>query len=569
MKLKGIAASEGIAIAKVLKLVDEPFDLTKRLILNVEDEVSYYHDIIKQTTDQLKTLALHVEKKISADAAKIFEAQLLMANDPEVIREVEELIRNESVNLAYALTHVLHKYEKLFESIHDAYLKERVLDLKDVFNRMLKNVYQLPIQDLAAIDEPVILIAYDITPSQASQLDKHVILGFATISGGKTSHSAIIAKMLDVPAVVGIPDLYENLENGETIVIDGFKGELITKLSEKTISQYQATIAALEKEKNELKNLIGKPTQTKDGQSVHLYANIGSSFDLEDTKTFDAEGVGLFRTEFLYLNRNTAPAEEEQFLEYKKVLETMYPKPVIIRTLDIGGDKVLPYLDLAKEENPFLGMRAIRLSFNQIELFRTQLRAILRASAYGNLKIMFPMISLLDEFLQAKSLVEEIKKDLDLHQIDYKKELPLGIMIETPASAFGVEHLAKHVDFLSIGTNDLIQYTMAADRLSQSLSYLYQPFNPIILGLIQKIATAAKQAGIEVSLCGEMASDLDAAPLLIGLGITHLSLIPNRILKLRSLISTLSLDELKNHANQIVQFNHQDDVINLINKFKK
>jgi len=428
---------------------------------------------------------------------------------------------------------------------------------------MIKNALNLSMTDLSKIRTNVILVAHDLTPSQTAQIDSSRVLGFITEIGGKTSHSAIIARILGIPAVVGASKALEFLTDGDEIILDGMEGYIIKNYHQSTQDEYIQKIRDREQQHQALKSMIGKPTLSLDQHPYQLVANIGSSRDLKHVKEHDAEGIGLFRTEFLFLDRNALPSEEEQFIEYKKVLEKMNPKPVVIRTLDIGGDKNLSYLKFEQELNPFLGKRAIRLCLEEIDLFKTQLRALVRASAYGNLKIMFPMIATLEEFLKAKALLTSIQQELDEEKIPYHP-FELGIMIEIPVAALNAHHLAKHVDFFSIGTNDLIQYTMAADRMNQSLDYLYQPFHPAILRLIKMVADAAKKYHIWSSVCGEMASDLLAAPLLLGLGIQELSMIPNNILKTRKLLSTLKHLELEKIALSVLELESEEQVISLL-----
>ncbi len=558
--IKGIPVSEGYAFAKVLRIIDDTIDTTKKIVSDPNQEINHFHEAIDKTVFQLNALKDETEKKFGIDTAKIFEAHIMIAEDPEIKNLVEEKIKTESCNLVYALKSVVQFYIDLFKDLDDEYLRERASDLVDVSQRMMKNALNLSMTDLSKIRTNVILVAHDLTPSQTAQIDSSHVLGFVTESGGKTSHSAIIARILGIPAVVGAPKALEFLTDGDEIILDGMEGYIIKNYNQSTQDDYIQKIRDRELQNQALKSMIGKSTLSLDQHPYPLVANIGSSRDLKHVIEHDAEGIGLFRTEFLFLDRNALPSEEEQFIEYKKVLEKMNPKPVVIRTLDIGGDKNLSYLKFEQELNPFLGKRAIRLCLDEIDLFRTQLRALVRASAYGNLKIMFPMIATLEEFLKAKALVTSIQQELDKEKIQYHP-FELGIMIEIPVAALNAHHLAKHVDFFSIGTNDLIQYTMAADRMNQNLDYLYQPFHPAILQLIKMVADAAKKYHIWSSVCGEMASDLLAAPLLLGLGIQELSMIPNNILKTRKLLSTLKHSELEKIALSVLELESEEQVI--------
>jgi len=564
--IKGIPVSEGYAFAKVLKIVDDTIDTSKKTVSDPMQEINHFYEAINKTVYQLNALKDETEKKFGIDTAKIFEAHIMIAEDPEIKNLVEKKIKTESCNLVYALKSVVDYYVNLFKELDDEYLKERASDLVDVSQRMIKNALNISMTDLSKIQSNVILVAHDLTPSQTAQIDSAYVLGFITEIGGKTSHSAIIARILGIPAVVGAAKALDFLADGDEIILDGMEGFIIKNYDRSVKDSYVNKIKNYEEQIHALKSMIGQSSMSLDQHPYELVANIGSSRDLKHVIEHDAEGVGLFRTEFLFLDRNALPSEEEQFIEYKKVLMELNPKPVVIRTLDIGGDKNLSYLKFEQELNPFLGKRAIRLCLDELELFSTQLRALIRASAYGNLKIMFPMIATLEEFLKAKSLITSIKKEFDEKMIPYHP-FELGIMIEIPTAALNAHHLAKHVDFFSIGTNDLIQYSMAADRMNQSLDYLYQPFNPAILRLIKMVADAAKEHHIWSGVCGEMASDLLAAPLLLGLGIHELSMIPSNILKTRKLLSTLKHTELEKIALDVLELESEEQVISALKQY--
>ncbi|MBU1141951.1 MAG: phosphoenolpyruvate--protein phosphotransferase, partial [Firmicutes bacterium] len=541
-------------------LEDFSIDSSKKKITDIDLEIKKFDEAIEKTKEQLSNLYMLAEKKFGIETARIFESHLLITEDPEIKGAVHQKIRNESVNLSYALKTVVTGFMDLFQALDDDYLKERAVDLLDVYKRILKNAFDIQIVDLAAVQHQVILLAHELTPSETAQIDPKYVLGFATETGGKTSHSAIIARLLGVPALVGAKDIMTKFENGQEIILDGILGEIIDDFDDEIKSLYIKKEKAFDLANQALEKMKGVLSTTLDGHPITLAGNIGSSKDLNHILNHDADGIGLYRTEFLYLDHQTFPTEDEQFNDYKNVLEKMNPKPVVIRTLDIGGDKNLPYLKMANEMNPFLGKRAIRLSLDEKELFRTQLRALIRASAYGNLKIMFPMIATLGEFLEAKEIVESIKKELDSNNIKYN-DFELGIMIEIPSAALMADSLAKHVDFFSIGTNDLIQYTMAADRMNESVGYLYQPFNPAILKLIQMVTTAAKKNKIWTSVCGEMGGDLNAGPILIGLGVTELSMTPTQILKMRRVISTMNYSDLQQIALNVLELESEEEVL--------
>ena len=558
--IKGIPMSEGYAIAKALKLVEPSIDYTPKTIDDVEHEIKKLKVAIDRTKSQLERLKKEAEKKFGAETALIFDAHMMIAEDPEVTEQVIELMKNGKYNLNYAMKTVVDGFVDIFNQLDDEYLRARALDLKDVSLRIIKNALGMHIVDLSTINEEVILIAEDLTPSQTAQIDPKYIHGFITEVGGKTSHSAIIARLLGIPAIAGVKDALKTIDHHQEIIIDGHDGIVLLNPTEQEKQTYQKKIQTLLEEKKSLEAFLGQPTQTSDGYSVELACNIASSKDLKYVLDYDGEGVGLFRTEFLYLDKATLPSEDEQFQEYKQVLETLHPKPVVIRTLDIGGDKQLPALNLAKEDNPFLGVRAIRLCFEHPKLFKTQIRALLRASVYGNLKIMFPMIATKDEFLRAKQIVEDVKKEFDNENTAYGT-YELGIMIEIPSAALSAEILAKEVDFFSIGTNDLIQYTFAADRMNESLSYLYQPVHPSILRLIQMVTDAANKAGKWVGVCGEMASNLYAGPLLVGLGVKELSMTPSMILKMRKTFSHLSFKDLQQIASNVLELESEEEIL--------
>jgi len=458
----------------------------------------------------------------------------------------------------------------LFEGMDDEYMSARASDIKDVTNRILAHLLGVHIPNPSNINEQVIIVANDLTPSETAQLDRNYVLGFITDIGGRTSHSAIMARSLEIPAVVGAGTATTTIQNGDWLIVDGLSGQVLVNPTEAdVIADYQEKAQSYRTQQAEWVTLVNEQTMSKDGVHIELAANIGSPSDLDGVLRHGAEGIGLYRTEFLYMGRENLPSEDEQFTAYKTVIEGMKGKPVVIRTLDIGGDKHLPYLPLQEEMNPFLGHRAIRLCLDQQELFRTQLRALLRASVYGNLKIMFPMIATIQEFREAKSILLEEKEKLIAEGIAVSAAIEVGMMVEIPATAVMADIFAKEVDFFSIGTNDLIQYTMAADRMNEKVSYLYQPYNPAILRLIQMVIKAAHQEQKWVGMCGEMAGDELAVPLLLGLGLDEFSMSATSILKTRALLKQLTVPEMQSLATEALQLATAEEVVEKVKQAMK
>lgn len=562
--IKGISASLGIAIAKAYRLEEIKMDITKRHIEDINEEISRLDKAIKEAEVDLNYLKDYTLKKLGKDKAEIFEAHLLVLNDPDVMASVIDKIKNEEVNADYALKEVRDMYVSLFENMDNEYMRERATDILDVTNRVLAKILNLRTNDLSLIQEEVIIVAHDLTPSDTAQMDKKFIKGIVTNIGGRTSHAAIMARSLEIPAIVGTKNVLDLVSNDQLIILDAIHGEVIINPSEEDIEKYLNMKNVFEQEKMELQKLKDKPTISIDGKKVGLLANIGSPNDLQGVLDYGAEGIGLFRTEFLYMDKDKLPSEEEQFTAYKHVLEKMAGKPVVIRTLDVGGDKDLPYLNMPKELNPFLGYRAIRFCLGHKEIFKTQLRALLRASIYGNLKIMFPMIATVDEFIEAKELLLSVKKELTDENIAVSDDIQVGMMIEIPSAALFVDKFSKLVDFFSIGTNDLIQYLFACDRMNEHVSYLYQPFNPILLRLIKNIIDEAHKENKWVGMCGEMAGDEMAIPLLLGLGLDEFSMSATSILQARNLISKLSQEEMSSLVHECLNKNNMDEVISLI-----
>jgi len=562
--LSGIAASSGIAIAKAYRLVEPDLSFSKTNVDDADKEIGRFQTVLSRAKQELEEIRDRAKSELGADKAAIFEAHLLVLSDPELVSPIEDQIKTEKVNAEFALNNTADMFITMFEQMDNEYMKERAADIRDVTKRVLSHLLGVQIVNLSMISEETIIVAEDLTPSDTAQLNRKYVKAFTTNIGGRTSHSAIMARSMEIPAVVGTKTATAEIKNGDVIIVDGLKGEVHINPSQEVIEQYLQEQKRYEQQKAEWAKLVNERTVSADGLHVELAANIGTPKDLEGVINNGGEAVGLYRTEFLYMGRNELPSEEEQFESYKAVLEGMNGKPVVVRTLDIGGDKELPYLDLPKEMNPFLGFRAIRLCLEEQGIFRTQLRALLRASSFGNLKIMFPMIATLDEFRAAKSLLEEEKQKLMGEGIAVSDKIELGIMVEIPSTAILADQFAKEVDFFSIGTNDLIQYTMAADRMNQRVSYLYQPYSPSILRLVKMVIDAAHKEGKWAGMCGEMAGDETAIPLLLGLGLDEFSMSATSILKARSQILRLSKKEMEDLAEKALQMSTTSQVVELV-----
>ncbi len=564
--LIGIAASSGIAIAKAYRLVEPDLSFSKKTIEDSNIEIERFRAAIAKAKQELEQIRDRAHQELGADKAAIFEAHLLVLSDPELLNPIEENITTEKINAESALKETADMFITLFEQMDNEYMKERAADIRDVTKRVLAHLLEVDLVNPSMISEEVIIVAEDLTPSDTAQLNRKFVKGFTTNIGGRTSHSAIMARSMEIPAVVGAKTVTEEINNGDLVIVDGLSGEVHVNPSDDLVKQFEKKHSDYEVQKAEWAKLVNEKTQTADGHHVELAANIGTPNDLVGVKNNGGEGVGLYRTEFLYMGRDQLPTEEEQYNSYKAVLEGMGGKPVVVRTLDIGGDKELPYLSLPKEMNPFLGFRAIRLCLEEQGMFRTQLRALLRASTAGNLKIMFPMIATLDEFRQAKAVLEEEKQKLVNEGITVSNTIEVGIMVEIPSTAILADQFAKEVDFFSIGTNDLIQYTMAADRMNERVSYLYQPYSPSILRLVKMVIDAAHKEGKWTGMCGEMAGDETAIPVLLGLGLDEFSMSATSILKARSLISRLNKSDMENLAAEVLQMSTTSQSIEAIEK---
>ena len=567
--LKGIAASQGIAIAKVYKLEQPVLDI-QMVESDPDQELSKLDAAFAKTVEDIEKIKEVASKSLAPEELAVFDAHLMMAGDPELRTQIEDMIKNDKVNAEYATEQVANMMVSIFESMEDAYMRERAADIKDVTFRLKCNLCGKVIPNLATLDSPVVVIAKDLTPSDTGSLNKKFAKGFATEIGGRTSHSAIMARSLEIPAVVGVKGILEAANSGDEVILDALNGEVILNPTEAQKAEYAAKGEEYRKQKEALKALKDQPSVSTDGHKVLLVGNIGGPKDVDGVNANGGEGVGLFRTEFLYMkSEDDFPDEDTQFAAYKQVLEGMNGKPVVIRTLDIGGDKKLKYYEFAEEMNPFLGVRAVRFCLIRKDVFRTQLRALLRASVYGKLCIMFPMIATVNEFKEAKQCYEDARAELIAEGVKVSDDIEVGCMIEIPAAAVLADQIAKYADFFSIGTNDLVQYSMAADRMSEPVSYLYQPLNPSVLRLIKMTIDGAHKNGKWCGMCGEMAGDELAAPILLGLGLDEFSMSATSILRARQIINSLSYEEMKSLAAKAVECDTSEEVTDLVKSVLK
>lgn len=563
----GTGASPGIALGKALVIEHSELVIEKRNISNIEEEIQKLENAVKVSKDELTKVKEKALVELGEHEAEIFEAHLLVLEDPELVDSAISKIRDEKVNADYALNEIKEMFVAMFESMDIEYMRERAADIKDVTNRVLRHILGIKVVDLAGLDEEVVLIAHDLTPSDTATMNKSMVLGFLTDIGGRTSHTAIMARTLEIAAVVGLDDITKKVKDGDYIVFNGDTGEVIVNPDEETKAKYASLKEQFEEYRKSLELLKGQESITTDGRHVELAGNIGSPNDVSGLIKNDAEGVGLYRTEFLYMDKEDAfPSEEEQYEAYKAVLEGMNNKPIVIRTLDIGGDKELPYFEMEPEMNPFLGYRAIRLCLDRKDIFKTQLRALYRASVHGKLRIMFPMISSLEELLSAKEVIKEVLAELDAEKIAYANDVEVGMMIEIPSAAVISDILAKHVDFFSIGTNDLIQYTCAVDRMNQKISHLYNQFNPAVLRLIKMVIDNAHKEGKWVGMCGESAGDQRMIPILLGFGLDEFSMSPISILPARKLINSLSYAEMQKFGDEVLAMGTAKEIKEYVDK---
>ena len=559
--LKGIGASVGIGIGKAVVIKDIELDIKKRNIDNFEFELKLFNKALEHTKQRSKAMAETLRKRVGSKEAEILEGHVLLMSDPMLIAEIETGIRTQMLNSEYVLEDVCERFAAIFESMDDELMQQRATDMRDIKTRLQKSVLGLEDVDLSELEADSILIAKDLTPSMTAGLDPEKVTGIITQFGGTTSHSAILARALEIPAILSVAEILDKVSDKNPICMDGESGELYINPSQEIIEDFKKKQIEQIEFKKILETYKGKESVSKDGRKVEIAANIGKPGDVKKVLEYDADGIGLFRTEFLFMDRDSIPNEEEQFEAYKKVAVAMEDKPVIIRTLDIGGDKEIPYMNISKDENPFLGYRAIRLCLDRKDdIYRPQLRALLRASAFGNIKIMLPLITSIEEVYEAKQLIEEEKKNLDAQGIDYNKSIKVGVMIETAAATLIADILAKEVDFFSIGTNDLIQYTMSVDRGNDKVSYLYSVYNPAVLRAIKHIISEAKKAGIQVGMCGEAAADPKLIPLLLYWGLDEFSMSASYVLKSRKLVTDTDIQSLKDMEEAVMALESESKV---------
>ena len=571
--LKGIAASSGVAVAKAYLLVQPDLSFETKTIADTANEEARLDAALATSQSELQLIKDKAVTTLGEEAASVFDAHMMVLADPDMTAQIKAVINDKKVNAESALKEVTDMFIGIFEGMTDnAYMQERAADIKDVTKRVLAHLLGVKLPSPALIDEEVIIVAEDLTPSDTAQLDKKFVKAFVTNIGGRTSHSAIMARTLEIPAVLGTNNITELVSEGQLLAVSGLTGEVILDPSAEQQSEFHKAGEAYAAQKAEWAALKDAETVTADGRHYELAANIGTPKDVEGVNDNGAEAVGLYRTEFLYMDAQDFPTEDDQYEAYKAVLEGMNGKPVVVRTMDIGGDKTLPYFDLPKEMNPFLGWRALRISLSTAGdgMFRTQLRALLRASVHGQLRIMFPMVALVTEFRAAKKIYDEEKAKLIAEGVPVADGIEVGIMIEIPAAAMLADQFAKEVDFFSIGTNDLIQYTMAADRMNEQVSYLYQPYNPSILRLINNVIKAAHAEGKWAGMCGEMAGDQTAVPLLMGMGLDEFSMSATSVLQTRSLMKRLDskkMEELSSKA--LSECATMEEVITLVEEYTK
>ena len=571
--LKGIAASDGAAVAKAYLLVQPDLSFNKTSVEDTDAEATRLDDALAKSTEELQAIRDKAAQSLGEAEAQVFDAHLMVLSDPEMVGQIKQNIQDNKVNAEAALKEVTDMYISMFEAMDDnAYMQERAADIRDVAKRILAHLLGVTLPNPSMINEEVIVVAHDLTPSDTAQLDRTYVKAFVTDIGGRTSHSAIMARSLEIPAIVGTKEITDKVKAGDILAVNGIIGDVIIDPTDAEKSEFEAEAKAYADQKAEWDKLKNAETVTADGKHVELAANIGTPKDLEGVHKNGGEAVGLYRTEFLYMDSSDFPTEEDQYQAYKAVLEGMEGKPVVVRTMDIGGDKELPYLTLPHEMNPFLGYRALRISLSELGdgMFRTQMRALLRASVHGNLRIMFPMVATLKEFRAAKAIFEDEKQKLVNEGVEVSNDIQVGIMIEIPAAAVLADKFAKEVDFFSVGTNDLIQYTMAADRMNERVSYLYQPYNPSILRLIKNVIDAAHAEGKWAGMCGEMAGDQTAVPLLLGMGLDEFSMSATSILKTRSLMKRLDTTKMAELADRALkECDTMEEVVALVEEYTK
>lgn len=571
--LKGIAASDGVAVAKAYLLVQPDLTFSKATVEDTAAEEARLDAALAKSTEELQQIREKAAQSLGEAEAQVFDAHLMVLSDPEMVGQIKQNIKDNSVNAESALKEVTDMYIGMFEAMEDnAYMQERAADIRDVAKRILAHLLGVTLPNPSMINEEVVVVAHDLTPSDTAQLDRNFVKAFVTDIGGRTSHSAIMARSLEIPAIVGTKEITDKVKEGDILAVNGIEGDVIIDPTDEQKAEFEKAGADYAAQKAEWEKLKNAETVTADGKHFELAANIGTPKDLVGVHNNGGEAVGLYRTEFLYMDSPDFPTEDDQYEAYKAVLEGMEGKPVVVRTMDIGGDKELPYLQLPHEMNPFLGYRALRISLSEQgdEMFRTQMRALLRASVHGNLRIMFPMVATLKEFRAAKAIFEEEKQKLISEGKEVSDTIQVGIMIEIPAAAVLADKFAKEVDFFSVGTNDLIQYTMAADRMNERVSYLYQPYNPSILRLIKNVIDAAHAEGKWAGMCGEMAGDQTAVPLLVGMGLDEFSMSATSILKTRSLMKRLDTAKMAELADRALkECDTMEEVVELVHEYVK
>lgn len=559
--LQGIGASKGIGIGKVVLIQEQDLSYDKgKVPADKEKELERYQKAAEVFTDRTMKAAEDIRNRLGDKEAEILEGHIMMMEDPSMSMEVESLI-NEGKCAEAALETVCDMFIQIFSMTEDELTKQRITDINDIRDRMIKILLGIDEIDIGSVPANTVLVAKDLTPSMTAEIKKENVVGILTEVGGKTSHSAILARALEIPAVLSIENIVSISENGQEVILDGTEGIVIQNPTSEQRTEYEKKREVFLEEKKALSKFFGKDTVTADGRRVELVANIGKPEEAANVVECDGEGVGLFRTEFLFMDRTKTPTEEEQFEAYKRAAEILKGKPVIIRTLDVGGDKEIPYLGLEKEENPFLGYRAVRFCLDRQDIYKPQLRALLRASAFGNIKIMVPLITCIDELRAVKDMIEQIKIDLDKEGISYNKEIQIGVMIETPAASLIADMLAKEADFFSIGTNDLTQYTMAVDRGNAKVAYLYSAFNPAVLRSIERVIKCGRKEGIMVGMCGEAASDPMLIPLLISFGLEEFSVSAASILATRKNISGWKKEDADSLAEEVMKLSTEKEVI--------
>ena len=561
---RGIGASEGIGIGQVVIIEEQEVKVERRTISDADAEIARLNEAMDHFEEVTNQMADKMAETVGEQDADILRGHVILLRDPMVGDQVNAMIRGEMVNAEVALDQSLDQMAEMFRSIPDELIQQRATDLMDIKSRMLKILNGIEEVDISAVPEGTVLVAKDLTPSMTAGIDPKNIAGILTEVGGRTSHSAILARAMEIPAVLSIERICQEVINGDTVVLDGTTGEVYVNPEEEIVASYEQKKKAFAEEKALLQQYKGQPSKTKDGKQVELVCNIGKPEDADKVVECDGEGVGLFRTEFLFMDRDSVPTEEEQFEAYKTVAEKLAGKPVIIRTLDIGGDKAIDYLGLEQEENPFLGFRAIRFCLQRPDIYRVQLRALLRASAYGQIKIMVPLVTGVEELRQVKALIKEIMEELDKEQIAYNKEIQVGVMMETPAAAVVADLLAREADFFSIGTNDLTGYTMAVDRGNAKVAYLYSAYNPAVLRSIKRIIECGKKEGIFVGMCGEAAADHKLIPLLLAFGLDEFSVSATSVLKTRKAIADCDEASAKELADRVMQAATEKEVLDLL-----